>query len=93
MVQRTKLKFRFTLGSVIMWLSIPLPLVLFQFREFARKGNFVFIMAALVLMMGYLVFCWEDVRDKRPFSREMLAIVVMALILCLILAPDYSSSR
>jgi hypothetical protein len=75
-----------------MLLSLPFPFVLFQFREFVNKANFAFGLAALVLVMGYLVFCWEDLRDNRPFSREMLIVTLMGLILCLILAPVFSFS-
>jgi hypothetical protein len=92
MAQEKNLKFRFTLGSVIMWLSLPLPFVTFQFREFARKEYLVFELTAMVLVIGYLVFCWEDFRAKRPFSREMLTIVVFGLVLCMLLAPAFSSS-
>ena len=76
-----------------MWLSIPFPFVIFQFREFARKGYLIFEVTAMILVMGYLVYCWEDFRINRPFSREALAAVVTGLIICLILAPAYSSSR
>ena len=72
--------------------SYCLPFAIFQFREFARQSYLAFELAAMVIVIGFLVCYWEDSQAKRAFSKERLTVAVMSLILFLILAPIFSSS-
>ncbi len=93
MAEETRLRFRCTLGSVIMWISFLPPIVVLLARpHYSSVIYSCFDAAEILLILGFLVYCWEEYREKRPFSKETLVCVTVVIILYLIIAPAFVST-
>ena len=92
MAQETqiRLKFRFTLGSAIMWVSFLPPVVVLLARlHYPSMIYPCFYAAEILLVLGFLIYCWEEYRENPSFSKETLACVITMIILYLIIAPAF----
>ena len=87
MAQRDQLKFRLSLGSVVMWISFLLPFVFLSLGLGASEIYYFFYATGGLLILGFLVYCWEDHRAKRPFSKGTLLYVVLMLFVYGVISP------
>ena len=92
MAQETKLKFRFTLGSAIMWISFFLPFVFLSLGLGAAEIYYLFYATGGLLIVGFLVYCWEDRQAKRPFSKGILTYVIIMLFAYAVVSPVMMSA-
>ncbi len=86
-MKETDLKFRFTLGSAILWISFLLPFVFLTLHVGATGVYYGFSATGILLLLGFIVYCWEDFRAKRPFSWGMLIYFFMMAFLYTVISP------
>ncbi len=82
-----KIKPRFTLGSVIMWISFILPFVFIPQGIRAPVIYSLFYGTAALLVLGFLIYCWEDFRAGRKFSGGVLFYVCLMLLVYSLISP------
>jgi hypothetical protein len=92
MAEETQIKLRFTLGSAIMWISFLLPFVFLALHLGASEIYYGFYTTGGLLIVGFLVYLWEDRKAKRPFAKGMLLYVVMMLVAYAIVSPVFMSA-
>ena len=92
MNNETQIKFRFTLGSVIMWISFLLPFMTFFDRFSGREIQVIFWAATFLLILGFSVYSWEDHRAKKRFSWGMLIYLFMMLFFYAVATPVFMSA-
>jgi hypothetical protein len=82
-----QLIFRFTLGSVIMWISFLLPFVFIPQGIRAPGLYYFFYGTGGLLILGFSIYCLEDYRAGRKFSSGMLIYVCMMLFVFAVISP------
>jgi peptidoglycan/LPS O-acetylase OafA/YrhL len=75
-----------------MWISFILPLVFLSLHLGAAEIYYLFYTTAAILVVGFLVYCWEDHRNKKPFSWGMLLYTLMMLFVYGVISPVMMSA-
>lgn len=86
------LRFKFTVGSVLLWLSFLLPIVLINVAHSVDQMQAAFCVPGVLLVLGFFVSCWQDYKAKAPFSVGRLIYVITMLIILVIVMPVFMSA-
>ena len=75
-----------------MWISFLLPFVFLSLHVGATGIYYGFSATGILLLLGFIVYCWEDHRAKRPFPWGMLIYFFMMAIVYTIISPVLMSA-
>ena len=88
----TLVKPRFTLGTVIMWISFLLPFLFLPVHLSPVEIYYLFYAVGGLLGLGFLIYCWEDHRAKKPFPWVILVYVFVMLCAYGVVSPVLMSA-
>lgn len=71
---------------------IFLPFVVFNVQIEAQQLRATFIATGALLLLGFVISCWQDFRSKAPFSVGRLIYVVTMVIVYTIVTPVFMSA-
>ena len=75
-----------------MWISFLLPFVFLPMHLSAKEIYHFFNATGGLLIFGFLIYCIEDQRAKRPFSWGMLLYVLLMLFAYGVISPVMMSA-
>lgn len=75
-----------------MWISFFLPFICNFFSNSGLSVLAVMMATAGLLVLGYLIACWEDAKSRKAFSFLRLTYVLAMLFIYAVLTPVFVSA-